>query len=170
MSIEDELMPIARQREDAAVEDLAALVLEHPGHLGRQLRADLHELLVDRGKIRHTNEKIVQLQTVEGGLSELVCADLELSSGARLEFRIQLERNQRGWFLRQFRFDVHLPRQRHIRVVRIHLKPDTWHDPLAIPRCHLHVGASQAHVPFPIMSPRLILHFICDHIEPDFGT
>jgi hypothetical protein len=163
-------MPLARQREDAAIEVLAGLVLENPGTLLRQLRTDLHELLVDRGKIQHTNERIVHLETIGGGLSELVCENLKLSSGARLEFRIQLEQDQRGWLLRQFRFHVHLPRQRDIGMVRIHLKPDTWHDPLAVPRCHLHVDNSQAHVPFPIMNPRLILHLICERIEPDFGT
>jgi hypothetical protein len=55
-------------------------------------------------------------------------------------------------------------------MVRIHLNPATLHDPLRVPRCHLHVGDSQAHIPFPIMNPRLILSLICEHIEPDFGV
>jgi hypothetical protein len=32
------------------------------------------------------------------------------------------------------------------------------------------IGDSQAHVLFPIMSPRLIVHLICEHIEPDLGA
>lgn len=28
----------------------------------------------------------------------------------------------------------------------------------------------EAHVPFPIMNPRLILSLFCEHIEPDFGV
>jgi hypothetical protein len=55
-------------------------------------------------------------------------------------------------------------------MVRSHLNEISSHDPLAIPRCHMHIADSEAHVPFPVMNPRLILYLICEHIEPDFGT
>ena len=50
------------------------------------------------------------------------------------------------------------------------LNAHSWHDPFARPRCHMHIGNSQAHVPFPAMDPRLILYLICEHIEPDVGA
>src|SRR5207248_9864326 len=36
--------------------------------------------------------------------------------------------------------------------------PQRGADPLAVPRCHMHIGDSKAPVPFPLMDPRLILH------------
>jgi hypothetical protein len=54
-------------------------------------------------------------------------------------------------------------------MIRIHLNREGGHDPLNVPQCHFHIGDSKAHVPFPIMSPRLMVHLICEHIEPDLG-
>jgi hypothetical protein len=54
-------------------------------------------------------------------------------------------------------------------MVRIHLNPQSVRDPLRVPRCHLHIGASHAHVPFPIMPPLLMLDFICTDLEADVG-
>jgi hypothetical protein len=169
LSVEDELVRLASHREAAAEAHLAALTLGSPGVLGRQLRSDLH-LQVDRRRIEHTNEKVVQIETIGGGLTDLVCRELAFSSGGRLEFQIQLEEDLRAWRLKRFKFHVHLPHERGIRMVRIHLNPEIGHNPLAVPRCHLHIDDSRAHVPFPVMNPRLILHLICEHIEPDFGT
>ncbi len=120
--------------------------------------------------MKHADETVPRLTTVLGGLNELACDDAKFSSGARLQFNIQLEQEQRGWLVRRFRFHLHLPQTRSIKMVRIHLNPETWHDPVAVPRCHMHIGNSQAHVPFPVMDPRLILHLICEHLEPDIGT
>jgi hypothetical protein len=103
-------------------------------------------------------------------LTELACPETEFSSGARLTFNIQFEQTQRGWLVRRFRFHVRLPQPRRIKMVRIHLNPETWHDPLVVPRCNINIGDSKAHVPFPVMDPRLILHRMCEHVEPDFGT
>jgi hypothetical protein len=79
-----------------------------------------------------------------------------------------LDREQRGWRVMLFEFHLRLPSERNINMVRIELNSQASYDPL-IPRCHLHVGGSQAHIPFPIMNPRLILSLVCEHIEPDFG-
>ncbi len=169
MSVEGELLQLAREREAATEGALSGMLLEQPDHLRRQLRAYLSRQ-VDRGRIRRTDERIPRLATVQNGLRELACSELQFSSSTRLEFNIQLEKEQRGWLVKRFRFHVYLPRERSINMVRIHLNPATWHDPLTVPRCHMHIGNSHAHVPFPVMGPRLILHLICEHIEPDFGA
>lgn len=143
--------------------------LEPPSRLLRQLRADLSRQ-VDKGRIGRMIEKIPRLDTVEGGLNELTCPRLTFSSGTKLDFKIQLEEHQAGWLVKRYQFHVHLPDERRIKMVRIHLNLDPSHDPLKTPRCHFHIDESKAHIPFPIINPRLILHLICEHIEPDFGT
>jgi hypothetical protein len=168
LSAEDELMRLANDREVEAEVHLSALALDSPGVLGRQIRNDLH-LLVDRRRVKHSNEKIIQIETIGGGLTELTCRQLTFASGARLDFQIQLEEDRRGCHLKRFRFHIHLPNERRIKMVRIHLNHQIAHDPLSIPRCHFHVDDSGAHLPFPAMNPRLILHLICEHVEPDFG-
>jgi len=168
VTIENELLGLARAREAKTERALAEMLLEPPDRLRRQLR-DYLSRQADRGRMKRADEKIPQLAALQGGLNELACPEAKFSSGARLEFKIQLEEQQRGWLVKRFRFHVHLPRARSINMVRIHLNAETWHDPLAVPRCHMHIGDSQAHVPFPIMDPRLILHLICKDVEPDFG-
>jgi hypothetical protein len=169
LSIEDELLALAKAHEATTETALREMVLARPDLLGRQMRAYLSRQ-VDYRRIERTNEKILQLTTVQDRLNELACPELELSSGARLEFKMRLEEDQRGWLLKQFRFHVFLPGARSVQMVRIHLNSEAWYDPLTVPRCHMHIGDSHAHVPFPIMHPRLILHLICKHIEPDFGA
>jgi len=168
VSIENELLRLARAREAKTEGALAEMLLEPPDRLRRQLR-DYLSRQADRGRMKRADEKIPQLAVVEGGRSELACPEAKFSSGARLEFKIQLEEQQRGWLVKRFRFHVYLPGERCIDKVLIHLKAEAWHDPLVVPRCHMHIGDSQAHVPFPIMDPRLILHLICKDVEPDFG-
>lgn len=148
---------------------LGAMLIESPALLGRELRQDLSRQF-DHSRMKDTHGRVPQLETVEGGLNELTCPEAEFADGGRLLFDIQLEKSQRGWLVKRFRFHLHVPPSRTIGMVRIHLNPETWHDPVRIPRCHLHVGDSQAHIPFPIMNPRLILSLICEHIEPDFGV
>jgi hypothetical protein len=169
MSVEDELLRLAREREDASDGALGRLLLEPPDTLRRQLRAYLGRQADHRRIAPGTYDKVLRLQTVQGGLNELSCEDLEFSSGVRLDFQIQLQQAQGGWCVKQFTFHVHLPKPRAISMVRIHLNPCASHDPLAVPRCHFHIGDSGAHIAFPIMNPRLILHLICEHIEPDLG-
>jgi hypothetical protein len=167
VNIENELLRLAREREDKAEGALTEMLLEPPDRLRRQLR-DYLSRQVDHGRMKRADERIVQLVELLGGDKALACRKAEFSSGARLEFRIQLEATQPGWLVKQFHFHLHLPRARSINTVRIHLKPKAWHDPLEIPRCHMHIGNSRAHIPFPIMDPRLILYLICKHLEPDF--
>ena len=114
--------------------------------------------------------ELLELARVQGDLNQLDCPKAEFSSGARLGFRVELEATQRGWLVRRFRFHLHLPPARSIDMVRIHLNSEASHDPLVVPRCHAHIGRSLAHIPFPIMDPRLILHLICERLEPDFGV
>ena len=97
----------------------------------------------------------------------MVCEEVEFQSDSRLSFKIKLEYDQRGWLVRQFKFDLLLT-GRSIRRVSIHLNASAaYDDPLKVPRCHFHIGNGKAHIPFPIMSPRLMLHLLCEHIEPD---
>jgi hypothetical protein len=169
LSAEDELLLLARGRDSQMEAALGAMLIESPALLGRELRQDLSRQF-DYSRMKDTYGRVPQLTAVEGALNELKCPGAEFADGGRLLFDIQLEDSQRGWLLKRFRFHLHLPPSRSIGMVRIHLNPKIWHDPLRIPRCHLHVGDSGAHVPFPIMHPRLILSLICEHIEPDFGV
>ncbi|MDP2999841.1 MAG: hypothetical protein Q8N47_20300 [Bryobacterales bacterium] len=164
MSIEGELLQLARERETETQDALARMLLDPPHILGRQLR-DYLSRQVDRGRIRHANEKVLQLNTLPDSLSKLACSGLAFSSGARLKFEIQIQKDQRGCFLRQFQFRLHSPNRPAVEMVRIELEPETQRDPLVVPRCHLHIGGRAAHVPFPIMHPVLILYLICEHIE-----
>jgi hypothetical protein len=165
----EKLLQLAREREARTEDALAGILLEPPDRLQRELRHYLSRQ-VDYDRMKRTDEKIPQLTQVQGGFNELACPDAEFSSGARLEFRIQLETSQCGWLVKRFRFHVYLAQARSIDMVRIHLNEETPHDPLTVPRCHMHIGNSRAHIPFPIMDPRLILHLICDYLEPDFGV
>src|ERR1035438_7303744 len=151
MSIEDELLQLARDRELAIQGAFNSMLLDPPHIVRSPLRAYLSRQ-VDYGRIEHTNDTVPQLTSPGGGLEHLTCPRLQFLSGAKLEFDIVLEQHQGGWLVRRFFFHVRFPRPRRIGMVRIHLKPDiTWRDPLAVPLCHLHVDGSRPHVPFPVM-------------------
>lgn len=158
---------MARERERASEEILTAMRLDHPGLLRRQLRKDLADQ-VDHGRLKHSDDNVVTLGPPTNNSQELLCPGVEFTSDSRLDFKLDLEQRQQGWFLRRYRFHLHLPGRR-IPMVRIHLNEQVGHDPVRIPRCHFHIGDSQAHIPFPIMSPRLMVNLICEHIEPDLG-
>ncbi len=167
MSLEDELLAMARERESASETSLASMFLEHPSKLRLQLRSDLARQ-VDLNRLKHSDDQVVKLNSPTSGLQELVCPKVEFRSDSRLNFKIELERLQQGWLVKRFQFHLHLT-GRSIQMVRIHLNHKVGHDPVRIPRCHFHIGDSKAHIPFPIMSPRLMVHIVCEHIEPDLG-
>jgi hypothetical protein len=166
--MEDDLINLARMREAQSEAVLSKMLLESPSYLRRQLRHYISRQ-VDRGRMKRPDEGIPRLETFQGGLDQLSCERAEFYSGTWLSFKIELRQQQGGWALERFQFHVHLV-ERRIHMVRIHLNNQTLHDPLAVPRCHLHIGGSKAHVPFPVMNPRLILDLICEHIERDFGA
>jgi hypothetical protein len=165
LSWEDELQSLARDREDEYQSSISQMVLEHPGTLRKQLRHYLAEQ-ANRGTLKKTYDNVPRLVTIDERLQELVCEDVEFQSDSRLSFKIKLEFDQRGWLVRQFKFDLLLA-GRSINRVSIHLNPVAGYDPLKVPRCHFHIGNGEAHIPFPIMSPRLMLHLLCEHIESD---
>ena len=167
MNLEDELLLLAREREKISEGNLAEIWMDQPHKLRLQLRNDLNTH-ADRKKLKHSGDA-PHLKTLTGDLQEIVCPEVEFLSEARLDFNIQLTRHQRRWLIRRFRFHLRLPASRNIKMVRIHLNDQTGFDPVRVPRCHLHVGDSAAHVPFPVMEPRLLVHLICEYIEPDFG-
>ncbi|MDR3718858.1 MAG: hypothetical protein P4K98_08650 [Bryobacteraceae bacterium] len=169
MSIDGDLLRLARERDTAATIAVEAMLLERPDIVRKRLR-DYIFRQVDQRRIKRVNESIPELLTLEGGINQLTCPAVEFSSGAQLRFDIQLESGQGGWHVLRFRFQVRLQSRRSTRMVQIHLNPQSSHDPLTIPRCHLHIDQGQAHVPFPVMDPRLMLHVICEHIAPDLGT
>jgi hypothetical protein len=169
VNVENELLRLAQDRETKAEAALAEMLLEPPDRLRRQLRAYLFRN-VDYGRMKRTGENVPQLTTVQAGINELACPEAEFPSGARLEFRIQLEEEQRGWLVKRFRFHLRLPRSRGLNMIRIHLNAEPSRDQLAVPRCHMHISGSRAHVPFPIMDPRLILDLIFELVEPDLGA
>lgn len=166
MSWQHELEALARHREEAYQSSLSEMLLDHPAKLRRQLRSYLAEQ-TDHGRLKHSYDA-PRLATLEGGLQELACDEVEFRSDSKLSFHIQMESEQRGWLVKRFKFHLHLVGRR-INMVRIHLNQAGGRDPLIVPRCHFHLADSQAHIPFPIMSPRLMLHLLCEHIEPDLG-
>jgi hypothetical protein len=87
LSIEDELLRLARDREATTDTALGEMVFERPDLLGKQMRVYFARK-VECHRIRRTNEKIPQLTTVQGGLNELACPGLEFLSGTRLEFKM----------------------------------------------------------------------------------
>ena len=167
MSLEDELLSMARERESATEANVASMWLEHPSKLRRQLRSDLARQ-VDLKRLKRSDERSVNLDPPQANLQQLVCPAVEFWSDSKLNFKIELEELQQGWLVKRFQFHLHLS-GRSIQMVRIHLNENVGHDPLTVPRCHFHIGNSKAHIPFPIMSPRLMVHLICEHIEPDLG-
>ena len=169
MSIEHELQRLALNREEAFESALRELDLEPPDFLLRQMRAYLADQ-EDHGRIKHFAEKSVQLTQQRGGIQEMECNAVQFSSGSRLDFKISMKKQRAGWRITGFNFHLHLPAERKIGMVRVHLNVERARDPLVVPRCHMHIdGGKRAHVPFPIMSPRLILQLVCDAIEPDIG-
>jgi hypothetical protein len=166
LSWEEELELLARDREDAFESSLSRMVQDHPGTLRRQLRHYLAEQ-ANRGKLKRTYD-VPRLETNAGGVLELVCEEVEFQTDSRLSFNIQLEHKQTGWLVKRFKFHLHLA-GRGINMVRIHLNQGGGYDALKVPRCHIHIGDSRSHIPFPIMSPRLTVHLICEHIEPEIG-
>jgi hypothetical protein len=166
LSWEDELQALARDRESAYQSSLSLMMVDHRGMLRRQLRYYLLEQTI-HGRLKKTCD-VPRLDTHMGGLQELVCEEVEFRSDSRLSFIVEMEQEQTGWLVKRFKFHLHLAR-RSINMIRIHLNQEVGHDPLTVPRCHFHIGDSKAHIPFPIMSPRLMLHLICEHIEVDLG-
>lgn len=166
MSWEDELQALARDRENASQSSLSLVAVDHPGILLRQLRHYLG-VQADRRRLKQSYNA-PPLDTQAGGLQELVCEEIEFQSDSRLAFNVQMIQEQAGWLVTRFRFHLHFA-GRSIKMVRIHLNQEVGHDPLKVPRCHFHIGDSKAHIPFPIMNPRLMLHLICEHIEVDLG-
>jgi hypothetical protein len=165
LSWEDELQALARGREDEYESRVSQMVLDHPGTLRKQLRHYLAEQ-ADHGKLKKTYDKVPLLNMLQESLQELVCEEVEFQSDSKLSFKIKLEYEQQGWLVKQFKFDLLLA-GRSINRVSIHLNPEGGHDPLKVPRCHFHIGNSDAHIPFPIMNPRLMLYLLCEHIESD---
>ena len=167
MSWEDELRSLARDRENECQSRISQMVLEHPGTLRKQLRHYLAEQ-TGRGLLKKTYENVPRLNTIDERLHELVCDEVEFRSDSKLSFKIKLEHEQRGWLVKQFKFELLLA-GRSVNRVSIHLNPEGGYDPLRVPRCHFHIGNGEAHIPFPVMSPRLMLHLLCEHIESDTG-
>jgi len=121
-------------------------------------------------------EKAVQLHQLGHGVSKLECSSVKFVSESRLEFTVWMEPQPPGWRISEFEFNLILPRQREVTTVLIHLNAQRGRDCLKVPRCHLQIGRGgkhgRAHIPFPmfpIMSPLLMLHLICEVIEPDFA-
>jgi hypothetical protein len=158
---------MARGREEASQAYLESIRLDHPAMLRRQLRSDL-ATQADLKRLKRSDDQVVHLTNRSEDILELICPAVEFSSESKLEFKIEVGKRQEGWLIRRFQFSLYLA-ERRIKMVRIHLNERLGHDPVRVPRCHLHLDNSNAHIPFPVMSPRLMVHLICEHIEPDLG-
>lgn len=169
MTLEDELVELARERDTAMQAALDNLDTGEPHHLLRHLRHYLSRQ-ADHNRLGKFRENTISLEMLSQDLQELVCQRLKFVSGSELMFRIELQKQQSGWFVKRFQFHVKLNQPRTIKTVRIHLNAKDMFDALSIPRCHLHLDTSRPHVPFPVLNPRLILHFVCEHLEPDLAA
>lgn len=167
MRWEDELTELAQERENVCQANFSQIMVDHPGNLRLQLRSYL-AVQADYHRLKRTYDNRPRLDTHAEGLQELVCDEVEFQSDSRLDFKVEMRREGTGWLIQRFQFHLHLA-GRSINMIRIHLNQDVGHDPLRVPRCHFHIGDSEAHIPFPLMSPRLMLHLICEHIEVDLG-
>lgn len=170
MNINRELEKLAAEREKAYEAAVQAMNL-NPSEQLRQMRAYLARQ-EDYRRIKKLRDKIVQLRQQAGGACELECPSVEFVSGTSLEFTIRMEPQPPGWRIRSFQFHLRMPK-RAVDMVRIHLNAQPGRDHMRVPRCHLHVGRGakegDAHIPFPVTSPLLLLHLLCEVIEPDFG-
>jgi hypothetical protein len=170
LSIEDELLTLARERDQGMQRALSQMDLDEPHIIRSQLRAYLARQ-VDRGRVKHFDGNVLEVSTLAEGSTKLTCRELAFTSGSKLNFALTLDRNQTGWQMSHFEFHVRLPAKRKVRMVRIDLnRLSAWHDALRIPICHFHVDESEPHLAFPIQNPRLLLHTLCEQIEPHFGS
>jgi hypothetical protein len=169
VSTESELLQIAREHERRSDAIWGEMDSIEPNLLQKQLRAYLIRQ-TDHNRMKHrVSEKIPTLKPIGDNKYELACPKITFVSDAQLEFKIEVEKQQTCWLMRQLKFHIFLAPETSINMLRIHLKPTISHDPTEIPRCHMHIGDNRAHIPFPAMDPRLILHFICEHIIPGFN-
>jgi hypothetical protein len=166
LSLEDELNELAWDRERTYEAVRQGTIQQHPSKLLRQLRAYLAEL-ADHGKLKRTYD-LPRSVTRPGDVTEVICDGVEFASDSLLSFSVLLESSQQGWLLTEFEFHLAL-QGRRVGHVRIHLTRTGAHDPLRVPRCHIHIDNSDPHIPFPIMNPRLTVHLMCEHIEPEIG-
>lgn len=94
---------------------------------------------------------------------------IQFRSGAQLSFGVTLRFDDAQTTLLSYRFHLSLLPASGLRFVRIDLNPpkDTY-DPLHVPRCHIHPGFEDIHIPFPVMGPLEVLDRIVHVIEPHF--
>jgi len=164
---ERQLEELASHREDDYQKRLTRMTFDHPENLLRQLRAYLARQ-ADYHRLKRSAQPL-RLETSAGNVQELVCDEVEFESDSKLTFNIEMvEAQTAGWLVKRFKYQLQLP-GRGIDMVRIHLNQEPGLNALKVPRCHLHLGSSEAHIPFPIMNPLLMVHLICEHIEPDVG-
>jgi hypothetical protein len=169
IDIDDELLELARKRDEDTQAALSEMELDEPHVLRSQLRAYLARQ-ADLGRIKHAGSNAPEMTTLHGSV-KLKCNELAFTSGSRLTFEITIDKRQTGWVIQKFEFHVRLPPKRKVKMVRIDLnEKDSWNDALRIPRCHFHVDESEPHLAFPVLNPRLLLHAMCEQIEPDFGV
>ena len=95
MSLEDELLSMARERETVSEANVANMWLEHPGKLRLQLRSDLARQ-VDLKKLKRSDDRVVNLNPGTNSPQELVCPGVEFWSDSKLNFKVELEELQQG--------------------------------------------------------------------------
>jgi len=96
-------------------------------------------------------------------VEELVCQGVEFATGSRLSFSLKMVDHRGRWSMLSFEFDLHLS-GRKVEMIQVHLNERGSPEPDRVPRCHLHVRPSDAHIPFPATGPRLIVNLLCEHV------
>jgi hypothetical protein len=164
VSWEDELLELARQRHRLG-SDPEQLKVDHPETLLRQIRHYLAEQS-NRRRLKKSYDG-PRLTDHAREIKKIESDEIEFHSDSKLTFSIELHQDRYRWEVKHFEFNLHIP-GRAVDRVRIDLNLNHDADPVRVPRCHFHIGDGDAHIPFPLMSLRLTLHLLCEHIEPDF--
>jgi hypothetical protein len=86
LSLEDELLSMARDRESVLEANVASMWLEHPSKLRRQLRNDLTRQ-VDLRRLKRSEDRVVNLSPPTDGLQEVVWPVVEFWSDSKLNFK-----------------------------------------------------------------------------------
>ena len=159
------LSELASRRDTDVQNAITEMVLDPPNSILREMRFYLSRR-VDSRRIENISEKVIVLNVRNHGITALICPEIEFLSGAKLKFEVEMESTQVGWKVKSFEFHLSLP-ESTVKMIQFHMMGKEPINSLDVPRCHLHIGTSKTHLPFPFMDPRLILYLICDHLERD---
>jgi len=167
----------AKALEARTEADLASISLPHPHEYFSKIRIYLQRM-TDTGRTRN-GVRVLSQRSLQNGDTQINAGPtilrkpcescIQFRSGAQLSFGVTLRFDGRQTTLLSYRFSLSLLPASGLRFVRIDLNaPKEAYDPLHMPRCHIHPGFENIHIPFPVMEPIEVLDRIVHVIEPHF--